>query len=298
MIFKRSSAESEGLALDVGDHSYTFSSPAEFEFALAGRTCLPSAKIAALVDVPDADLLKEAADIKKAERRLAVALSGVLEDSRKINQVIKEVDLALISNDNDWRKIISALMAVPESFERYKKIALVKYMQYLVSRQEIVRSLHLHRQVHKDLENSHDFIADGGDGNPKETALFDFGTSENASVNGNEAEFQRLPKGETLEVTLAPEEILRLFVARHECAIVLRDELLFIDADGRETSLRKGRNIVGRDSGADIVLEPKKRDISRKHLLIESEGTDVVRVTDISSHGTWVHPRYLEGTGV
>ncbi len=295
MLFKRATPESEGLTLKLGDHSYRFNTPAEFEFALAGRTCIPSAKIAALVDVRDEDLLKEAADIKKAERRLAEALAGVLKDSSRINDVLKEIDLTLISNDNDWRTIISVLMAVPASYERYKKIALVKYMQYLVSRQEIVRGLHLHRQIHKEFEVNHDDAEDVGLG-PKETAMFEYATFKTAS--GEKAEYKRLPKGETLELSLKPEEIFTFFVARHECAIVKRDRLFFIDAGGRETSLRSGKNVIGRDVAADVVMEGKMRDISRKHLVIESEGSDVVRVTDISSHGTWVHPRYLDSTGV
>ncbi len=296
MIFNRTAPETEGLTLKIGDHSYSFATPAEFEFALTGRTCVPSAKITALVDVRDDDLLSEATAIKKAERRLADALSGVLEDSSRINDVLKEVDLALISNDNDWRTIISVLMAVPSSYEHYKKIALVKYMQYLVSRQEIVKGLHQHRQIHKDPKINQDEGAVEGDSNLKETAMFEFASFKTAS--GEETEYKRMPKGETLEVSLEPDEIFTFFIARHECAIVMRDRLLFVDTAGRETSLRKGKNIVGRDVGSDIVMEGKLRDVSRRHLVIESEGTDIMRVTDISSHGTWVHPRYLESSGI
>lgn len=296
MIFKRSAPEFEGLALKLGDHGYMFNTPAEFEFALTGRTCVPSSKIAALVDVRDEDLLKEAAAIKQAERRLAEALSGVLEDSGRINDVLKEVDLAQISNDNDWRTIISAMMAVPATYARYKKVALVKYMQYLVSRQEIVKGLHLHRQIHKELDSNQNDGAQDGESGLKETAIFEYATFRTAS--GEEIEYKRLPKGETLQISLEPEEIFTLFVARHECAIVLRNRLVFVNADGRETSLREGKNIVGRDAGADVVMGAMLRDVSRKHLVVESEGTAIVRVTDISAHGTWVHPRYLESTGV
>ena len=37
MIFKREAPKPEGLSLEIGDHSYTFATPAEFEFALTGR---------------------------------------------------------------------------------------------------------------------------------------------------------------------------------------------------------------------------------------------------------------------
>ncbi len=295
MIFNRSAPEHEGLTLKLRDHQYTFNTPAEFEFALAGRTSVPSAKITALANVGDKDLLKQASDIKMAEQRLADSLSSVLEDSSRINDVLKEIDLTLISNDNDWRTIISVLMAVPASYESYKKIALVKYMQYLVSRQEIVRGLHLHRQVYRDMEVKH-FDAEEDEAGLKETAILEHSTFRTTS--SERAEYKRLPKGETVELLLGAKEIFTFFVARHQCAIVMRDRPYFIDADGRETSLRSGKNIVGRDLAADIIMEARMRDISRKHLVIESEGTDVVRLTDISSHGTWVHPRYVEGAGI
>ncbi len=296
MIFKRSTPEIDELTLTVGEKSYTFSTPSEFEFALAGRTCVPVSKIAALVDVADTDLLNEAAAIKKAEQRLSEALSGLLANIADINQFLKEIDLSLISQDNEWRAIISALMPVPASFEHYKKIALVKYMQYLVSRQETIKVLHEQRKKHMN------GAASGGGGHTeaeaklKETAIFDFTTF--ATVAEDATEYGRLPKGETLEISVEPDDPFTLLVAKHKCQILHRDRLLFVDNKGQETTLRTGKNIIGRDLGADVVMDAQLRDVSRKHLIIESDGTSLVLVTDISSHGTWVNPKYLDNTGI
>jgi hypothetical protein len=296
MIFKRSTPETDELTLTLGEKSYTFSTPSEFEFALAGRTCVPVTKIASLVDVPDTDLLNEAEAIKQAERRFSEALSGVLANIADINQFLKEIDLSLISQDNEWRAIISALMPVPASFEHYKKIALVKYMQYLVSRQEIIKVLHEHRQKQKES------AASGGDGHSeaesklKETAIFDVTTFTAPAEDATE--YGRLPKGETLEISVEPDEPFTLLVAKHKCKILRRDRLLFVDDKGQETTLRTGKNIIGRDAGADVVMDANLRDVSRKHLIVESDGTSVVLLTDISSHGSWVHPKYLDNTGI
>jgi len=296
MIFKRSTPETDELTITLGEKSYTFSTPSEFEFALAGRTCVPVSKIASLVDVPDTDLLNEAAAIKQAERRFSEALSGVLANIEDINQFMKEIDLSLISQDNEWRAIISALMAVPASFEQYKKVALVKYMQYLVSRQEIIKVLHEHRQKQKE------GAAPGGDGQSeaesklKETAIFDVTTFQTPAEDATE--YGRLPKGETLEISVEPDETFTLLVAKHKCQILRRDRLLFVDDRGQETTLRTGKNIIGRDAGADVVMDANLRDVSRKHLIVESDGTSVVLLTDISSHGSWVHPKYLDNTGI
>ncbi|HEY5701008.1 MAG TPA: FHA domain-containing protein [Gammaproteobacteria bacterium] len=295
MIFKRTAPDTSELSLKVGGKTYLFNDPSELEFALSGRICVPSAKITALVDVRDEDLLDEAAAIKQAERRFADALSGVLADIGGINNVLKEVDLALISQDNEWRAIIASLMAVPAGFEQYKKIALVKYMQYLVSRQEIVKGLYEHRQIHKP-SSRESATRNVGEESLKETAIFEMTTFAAPTKEG--AEFSRLPKGETLEVELEPNTTFSLRLAKSVCGIVHRGRLIFLDDKGQETSLREGKNIIGRDAGADIIMDPNLRDVSRKHLIVESDGSKIVRVTDISSHGTWVDPKYLDSTGI
>ena len=295
MTSKRSVPEFQGLTLRVGDHRYRFNTPAEFEFALEGRSCVPSAKIATLMDAPDESLLREAANIHKAKRRLAAMLSEVLVDESRINDLLKRIDLTLISNDNNWRTIISMLIDVPASKEQYKKIALLHYMQYLVCRREIVTALQLKRRTKDKPPVGQDDAAEGDPG-LKETVMLEYATFRN--TYGEDVEYRRLPKGQTVELWLKPAEVFTVFIARHECAIVMRDRLFFIDADGRETSLQSGRHIVGRDPAADIVMQAKLRDISRKHLVIETEGAELVRVTDISSRGTWVHPRHLDASGV
>lgn len=164
-----------------------------------------------------------------------------------------------------------------------------------MSRQEIVKGLYEHRQIHKDgaaelapKKSSEDAL--------KETAIFEMTTFAVPSKEG--ADFSRLPKGETLEVNLAENETFSLRLAKSTCGIVRRGRLLFIDDQGQETTLHDGKNVIGRDASADVIMDGNLRDVSRKHLIIDTDGSSVVRLTDISSHGTWVEPKYLNNTGV
>ncbi len=295
MVLDRADSDTGELALNVGEHTYVFLTPADFEFALSGRTCVPAAKINALVDVSDEKLLEEAEAIKQAEQRFADALSGVLANISGINNVLKKVNLTIISQDNDWRPIITALMAVPEGFEQYKKVALVKYMQYMVTRQEIVKGLHHHRQIHKKGARETASV-NAGQQSLRETAIFEHMAFAAPGKDG--ADFARLPKGETLEVELNKNSTFGVRLARSVCGIVHRGHLIFIDDHGQETALRKGKNIVGRDAGADVVMDANLRDVSRKHLIVDTDGSNVIRVTDISAHGTWVDPMYVDSTGI
>ena len=294
-MFKKSSPEP--LTLTVDDHTYAFHGPSEFEFSLSGRTCLPSAKISSLVELSDDALLREAEAIRKVEQRFADALSGAYGDSARISPFLESLDQSLISHDNDWRSIVNALNAAEGPFEEYKKIALVKYMQYLTSRQEVVKSLYANRQVHKQQSSAPSVNGNGGyrrDSKYRETLLFDI--LPQAEFEHGEMDFCRLPKGETVEIDFEPNQSIHVLLAKHRCTIVFEEDMVFVDEKGRNCVLQRGRNIVGRDASSDIVINPNLRDVSRKHLIVETDGEGLVRLTDISSHGTSIPPEFLEKT--
>jgi len=114
----------------------------------------------------------------------------------------------------------------------------------------------------------------------------------------HEISFSRLPKGETVEIELQRDHAVDLLLAKHQCRILLQDRLLFVDQEGHDSELRVGRNIVGRDATSDIIMDADLRDISRKHLIVESDGVGQVKLTDISSHGTSLPPRFLDHTSI
>jgi hypothetical protein len=288
-MFRRHS--SEELTVEIDEETYHFAQPRDFEFALAGRTSVPAAKIASLVELPDAALLKEAEAIRKVEKRFADALSGMLEEVTSIGPFLKELDLTLISQDHQWRLIVSALNSMPRSFEAYKKVALVKYMQYLTARQEVVKTLYRTRQLREGASP-----AGGSTDLQRETVIFDLAGFSREQPRGGQ--FARIPKGETVEIEFDPMQKVELLLAKHRCAITLGEALTFVDDEGRDSQLPRGKTIVGRDAKSDIVISANYRDVSRKHLIVETDGEKLVRLTDISSHGTSVPPDYLENTSI
>ena len=177
-------------------------------------------------------------------------------------------------------------------------MALVKYMQYLVSRQEVVKSLYANRHVH----NGAQARATSESAVYRPTARF----RETMLLNLNEsdeldrfcASFSRLPKGETVEVDLDQERAIDLLLGKHQCRILLDDRLLFVDQSGHDSELHVGRNIVGRDATSDVIIDSSLRDVSRKHLIVESDGARQLKLTDISSHGTSLPPKYLDHTSI
>jgi hypothetical protein len=288
----------DGLDINIDGDRYVFQSPQDFEFALSGRTSLPAAKIAALSRLSDDELLREAEAIRAVEQRFAEALSGTLEDITSVGPFLRTMEPSIISQDNNWRSIISALNRVDRMPETYKKIALVKYMQYLTSRQEVVKSLYTNRQSGKAGEAR----PDNGSAVYRPTARFRETMLINLNVSPelerHETSFSRLPKGETVEVDLEGDHPIDLLLAKHQCRILLRDRLLFVDQGGNNSELRVGRNVVGRDATSDVIMDASLRDVSRKHLIVESNGVGQIKLTDISSHGTSLPPKYLDHTSI
>ena len=291
-------APGDKLELEIDGEVYVFANPREFEFALAGRTSVPTSKFAALSRLTDDDLLREAEAIRAVEQRFEDALSGAIEDITTVGPVLRSMEPSIFSHDNGWRSIISALNDAGDVSETYKKIALVKYTQYLASRQEVVKTLFGNRYKHEEKRAR----AENGSGvyrptaRLRETMLIELNAI--ADAEHHDGTFSRLPKGETVEVALEEHHALDLLLARHQCRILLEDKLLFIDESGHDSELHAGRNVVGRDATSDIVMNAKLRDVSRKHLIVESDGARQIKLTDISSHGTSLPPRYLDHTSI
>ena len=286
------------LSIYIEGDNYVFQSPQDFEFALNGRTCLPAPKIAALSRLDDNELLREAEAIRAVEQRFAQALSGTLEDITSVGPFLKTMEPTIISQDNNWRSIIMALNDVDRVPETYKKIALVKYMQYLTSRQEVVKSLYANRQPRSSAEDQ----PANGSAVYRPTARFRdtmlINLNDISDMERHEISFSRLPKGETVEIELQRDHAVDLLLAKHQCRLLLQDRLLFVDQEGHDSELRVGRNIVGRDATSDAIMAADLRDISRKHLIVESDGVGQVKLTDISSHGTSLPPRFLDHTSI
>ena len=297
-MFKRDS--NEGLTLELEGENFRFKDTRALEFALAGRTSLPPAKFASLMEQTDAALLREAEGIRAVEQRFTDALSGMLEDVTSISPFLKELDMALISQDHGWRVIMTALNGTNRTFEEYKKVALVKYIQYLSARQEVIKNLFAQRQAQKrtsaepplpPVTSAHDVPPDKF----RDTLIFDVSDkSKDDSLYGS---FNRLPKGEVVEFSIGADEEVEILMAQHRCCIAHKGELVFFDERGQDSVLTPGKNIVGRDTSCDIIIDPALRDISRKHLVVEL-ADNVIRLTDLSSHGTSIPPGLLDITSV
>lgn len=280
---------SDTLELVLGENTFEFSSPEDLGFALAGRAGVPGSRVGSLVEMGDDALRREAEAIRQVEQVFNDALDGSLREVTSISPFLKEIDINLISQDHDWRAIISALNGLDRSFEPYKKVALVKYVQYLAARRQAVTAIYASRKHAKM-----DVNMGGSDSKLRETAIFSV-----TELDGEDAaQFSRVPKGETVDVDLSVEGSVAVILAKHRCRLESPGKPVFVDDNEQITTLRRGKNIIGRDASCDVLINSAYRDISRKHLIVEVLDGNNVRLTDISSHGTSMSPHLLDSTSI
>jgi len=279
------------IEVKIGDQTLKFSTIADFEFCMAGRTAIPSSKITDLVKFTVDQLKKEARTIKDIEKRFVSILSKSIEDPTSINRAIRELDPLIFSQDHSWRDIIAGLNNGDDTLNPYRRIALVKYMQYLSSRQEIIKYLY------NEKKQTHKVGADTNTGDAsefKETLLLDNTVFEPSLDDIKEKTIERMPKGEAIAVVLTANEVIDILLSKHKCKLSAQNGIQFTDQAGRVYKLNKGRNLIGRDSVSNVMIEPGLRDVSRLHLVIENFGDNALQLTDLSSHGTYIPARYLQ----
>jgi hypothetical protein len=280
------------LELQIGDQTYKFCSIADFEFSLGGRTAIPSRKISEMVKFSTEQLKKEARTIKEVEKRFVSILSKSIENPDSINKALRELDPLIFSQDHGWRDIIASLNNGGDAeLNPFRRIALVKYMQYLSSRQEIIKYLYSEKKKLLKEGNGEETAEVGL---LKDTLILENTVFEPSSDKDNKDKaFERMPKGEAITITLKPGEEIDLILSKHPCKLSASDKLAFLDQKGNRHVLQNGRNVIGRDASSTIIMDPGMRDVSRLHLMIEKFDDQTVQVTDLSSHGTFIPSVYL-----
>ncbi|MGR9091725.1 MAG: hypothetical protein ACU85U_14220, partial [Gammaproteobacteria bacterium] len=127
------------LRLEVAGQEISFSTLAEVEFALSGRTDVPAKKIAEMVGLTPQELRQEAKAIKNVEQQFVEVLSKSIEEPGSIAEYLRGMDVHVFSQDHHWRDIMRSINDKDKSYDDLRGIALVKYMQYLRSRQDVIK---------------------------------------------------------------------------------------------------------------------------------------------------------------
>ena len=286
------------LQLEFPDRSVNFRSMKEFEFALRSRTEFPAARVRDLMALTPAELEHNATTIRQVERDFAAILAQAIHHPELIGEYFRELETTLFSHDHSWRDIMEGLVRLSPVYNAYKRVALIKYMQYLRARQNIMRSLFIEKTKDDDKASIHAVrnAKDVTQFAAGDTAIFDMTqvqASENSTDIHQPSSFCALAKGETVTLHLGQQREVELILAGNRMRLFMGRDVYITDDDNNTYPLRPGKNLIGRHSGCDVVLDAACRAVSRNHLIVQVISAHEVRLTDLSAHGTEVSRHFL-----
>ncbi len=288
-LFERS------VELSVGAGQLRFKDLGQLEYALKDKTALSSDSVSALGKLSDDGLIREAEAYRSMEQRIVDMLSS---PGNNVEQFLKRLELDQISEDHDWRDLIGAIRTLDEGCEPYKKAALLKYVAYLSAAQDVIRTIRVNRLGSVDESDDRVRGKPNADLAQRQRLMFDLqalsaigGTPALSDENG----FSRMSKGETVEVQFGEHQSLDIVLAKYRFSLVSGRPFLLVDETGHDLKLRPGKNIIGRSARCGVTLDSAFGAVSRKHLVVEIDQKDRVRLTDISTLGTFL-PRDLIGS--
>jgi hypothetical protein len=279
------------LKFEINGRALSFASVDDFAFSLSGRTQIPASSVTNLMQLTPNELRREATSIRDVERYFVDLLADALKDPGAVGGLLGGIDNSLITEDNDWRAIMTALLDDSPGFDEYKHLALVKYMQYLAARRDVVKSIYAQRFGGQEPLAAQEPAVNGG---AKSTLMID--EDSEPDTESAQIRFARLPRGETVTVQTPPDGELSIILSRHKFQLFAADTPRLTDDNGVNYPLKSGVNVIGRHPGNDVVVGGWYRDVSRKHLLVDTSVSGNLDLTDLSTHGTFL-PGKLLGVG-
>jgi hypothetical protein len=277
------------LALQVGGRSLVFENPGAFEFALAGRVEVPSRKITSLSHMDSTALKDEARRIRGLEKQLLDLLTQSIEKPGSLHDALGTIPLTAYSQDHGWREVMTALLEVDLHHEEYVRLAVVKYLQYLTARQEILKAVY---RIRKETSKQFASSEPEREGEPhalRETMILELPMAA-GHARRTPNQVTRLPKGEPVLLTRAAGTEVVILLSTHEYLLRfgLPGEWRQSGSNAAPQALHAGKNIIGRDTACDVVVVADAGDVSRLHLIVECLDASNLKLTDLSSHGTYL----------
>ena len=274
------------LRLDIGGRLLEFESLADLDFCLAPRVGVLPARLS--------ELLERGADELKADsvnlRNLELRLSGILEDFDRHGlsciDGVAAMGLQVISKDFDWRAILTQLLQAPPKQEFFVRLAVSRYLQYLGTRQNLLRLLVEMKEPGVGRAQGALSTAAGRAFAPdKSTMAFD---ADACAGTQSDATLCRLPQGEAVVLHLENGGEIAIKLAKYKFYLAHSRDWALIADNGKRYVLHEGINSVGRSRDNDVPLDADFSNVSRKHLMAEPVGADAIVLTDLSSYGTYI----------
>jgi hypothetical protein len=273
-----------GVRLRMGSREIRAGSARELLATLIGLSAVTPARMAELAAMGDRALALRASALDDLGARVSEALARRDAEPASLLARLHTEDTPL---ERHWADALAGARSWNSARGAYQRALLEALVEHLSGERDCVRTLLANRVRPSGLPAAAD-----ADTASRQQLVFDAAALAGDPPDG--LEFNRMPKGDPLEIALCIGQAVQIMLARHRFLIVSGTPWLLVDEFGEDCKLRAGRNLVGRSTECDAMVHDSYRAISRRHAVLETEGTALLRLTDISSLGTFVPRAYLD----
>ncbi len=278
------------LLMDLDGRMEEFRSPAEFETWLRPRVDISTDDTRRFTRRSEREVMRELHTAERAYRNALELLLRSVEFSEPLGRLWQRLDISLTPEDHDWSSILFALGETRHVPERYRRVGLVKYVQYLGARRDVLG------KVLRELQRAKEPEAVPSVRRVAERVPVDASRVNTRSMRGV---YVRLPRRKPVSIELSEGEDIPLILARRRFKLTRRDGgLVLIDDRRRRHEIVRGRTFIGRSQICEVQVAGESPDISRKHACIDLLADGSILVTDLSTRGTFVPTRAVPEKGL
>ncbi len=271
--------KNRGVNLAFAGHFLRAANIPEFEALLSPLTAVSAPRLAELATL-DGEALRYT---DQTLGQLITQFSSSLNTPAEIAELAKRVQ-TLGANYQPWSDALSQASQWQDHQNPFRQALINACMHYLSNEQLCIQTLQdnrrQHQPAHADDQQHHD--------ERRQRLIFAPHTLGIGAEDRNETALTRLGKGHVAEMTLQPGQSATLMFARHVFLVVCGNPWLLIDDHGEDLQLLPGRNLVGRSTDCDVVVDERYFAVSRRHTLLETNSENVLKITDLSSLGTFI----------
>lgn len=147
------------LQITMGRRMLTFNKPSDFEFALNGRVSVSLVKTIELLHRSATLLRREAVFVRLIEHQLLRTLQRCRSEPESVAVLLKDIGPRSFSTDYRWRAIFESLADGGSELNEYRRVALIKYLEYLHARRDVLGIIYFHK-TGKVLETDEEILVE------------------------------------------------------------------------------------------------------------------------------------------
>jgi hypothetical protein len=276
------------LRLELRGHAQVFADEPEYDRFLSSRIEVQADCIERLAALDAHGVQRQLRHTRRSHKNSVDILVRALETKSRLRYLWGMLDVDKVPDEQDWPTILFAVGSNDRISDPALRLTLTHYIHYLESRRDILETLGREWRASGRSSGSLNAVV------PHAMRADAVPPSSRFTTRLNQL-YARLPRRRAVNLDLNTHAEIIVYLARNRFVLrLVEGQAILQQLDGVSYEVRPGRTMVGRSAQCEICLDSASGDISRQHLLLEMTVNHHLRLTDLSSRGTYLPPELLE----